>query len=168
MPRCTNHTCRVRFVYHYQRIVLFGQVANAVYGRHITVHREYAIGNDDAETLLLRLLQTAFKVGHVGVLVAIAFCFAESNAVDDGCMVKRIADNGVFVGEKWFEHTSVSVETGGIENGVFGLEVVRNGLLQLFMGILCATDKANRRHAKSPAVHHALCTFDKTRMVRQA
>ena len=114
----------------------------------------------------MRLLQTAFKVGHVGVLVAIAFCFAESNAVDDGRVVKCIADNGVFVGEKRFEHTAVGIETGGIENGVFGLEVVGYGLFQLFVGILCATDKTNRRHAESPAVHHALCTFDKARMVR--
>ena len=36
------------------------------------------------------------------------------------------------------------------------------------MYVLCAADKAYRRHTKAATVHHTLCALDKTWVVRKA
>ena len=78
-----NHACRVRLVNHYHGVVFLGEFHDFVYWSHIAVHREHAVGGDDAETLLLSLLETFLEFFHVGVGITVAFCLAQAHAVDD-------------------------------------------------------------------------------------
>ena len=141
------NTGRMTFVDHDQGIVLFGQVANLVDGRHVAIHRKDAIGHDDAEALLLRCLQLIFEVGHVGVGIAVALGLAQAHAVDDGGVVEGIADDGIFGREQGLEHTAVGIEAGGIEDGVFSPEEVGDGGFELLVQVLRAADKSHHSRA---------------------
>ncbi len=83
-------------------------------------------------------------------------------------MVEGVADDGVLFGEERLEETAVGVEAGGVEDGVFGLEVVADGFLKLLMEILGAADEAHRRHAVAATVHSLLCSLDQTAVVGKA
>ena len=124
MAGLSHHACRVALIHHNECVVFLGQVANLVHRCHVAVHREHAVGDDDAEALGLRLLQAAFQLAHVGVGIAVALRLAQAHAVDDAGMVEGIADDGILVGEEWFKHAAVGIEAGGIENGVVGVEIV--------------------------------------------
>ena len=77
-------------------------------------------------------------------------------------MVQRVGDDGVLVCEERFEHTSVGIKAGGIENGVFRLEILRDSGFQFLVAVLCATDEAYRGHTEATPVHHLLGTFNQT------
>ena len=83
-------------------------------------------------------------------------------------MVQRIADDGVVGGEQRFKHTAVGIEASGVENGVFGVEVVGDGSFKLLVNVLRAANEAHARHAVAAAVHHFLGTLDEVRVVREA
>ena len=113
-------------------------------------------------------LQASFQVGHVGIGVAIAFGFAEAYAVNDGSMVQGVRDDGVFLGEEGLEHTAIGVETSGVENGVFSLEVVGDGCFQFLVDVLRSADEAYGRHAVSAAFHNLLGGGNQPRVVGQS
>ena len=104
-----HDACRVAFVHHYERVVLVGQFRNLVHRGYVAVHGEYAVRHDDAETLCLGELELFFKVFHVCVGITITYCFAEPYAVDDGCVVERVGDDGILVREERFEYASVRI-----------------------------------------------------------
>jgi hypothetical protein len=76
-------------------------------------------------------LQAALQVGHVVVRVAPALRLAQADAVDDGGVVQRVADDHVGLAEQRLEQAAVGVEGGGVEDGVLGAEEARQALLQL-------------------------------------
>ncbi len=141
---CLAHNaCRVALVHHHQGVIFLCQVANLVHRSHIAVHREHAVGDDDAEALLLSRLELFLQVRHVGIGIAIALCLAQAHAVDDAGVVQGIADDGILVGEQRLEHTAVGIEAGGIKNGVVGMEKLADSLLQLLVDVLRAADEAH-------------------------
>ena len=156
VSRLANDSCAVALVDHDKGIVFLGQVADLIHRGDVAVHRENAVGHDDAETLCLCLLQTFLQLSHVGIGIAVALGLAQPHAVDDGGMVQRVADDGVLLGEQRLEHAAVGIEASGIENGVLGLEILADGLFQLLVDVLRATDKPHTRHAEASAVHHPL------------
>ena len=83
-------------------------------------------------------------------------------------MVEGIADDGILLREERFEHTAVSIEASSIEDGVFGLEIVADGSLELLVDVLCAADEADARHAEAALLHHLRCALDEARMVGEA
>ena len=83
----------VRVVDHHQRVVLVGQVADARQVGDDAVHGEHAVGGDEAEPGVGRLLELRFQVGHVVVLVAEALGLAEPHAVDDAGVVQFVGDD---------------------------------------------------------------------------
>ena len=163
----TQHACRVALVDHDQSVVFLGQGADFVERGGIAVHREYAVGADDAETLCLRLLETLLQVGHVGIGVTVTYGFAETHAVDDRGVVQGVGDDGVLLAEERFEDTPVGIETGGVENRVLRAEIVGNGLFELLVDVLAAADEAHRRHAVAAAVHGFFRRLDQARVVRK-
>ena len=162
------HTCRVRLVDHHHGIVFLSQVADFLHRGHVAVHREHTIGADQAETLCLSLLQAFLQFGHVGVGIAVTLGLAQAHAVDDRCVVEGIRDDGILFVENRTEKTTVGIEAGRIENGVFGVEIFRDGFLQLLVDVLGTADEAHRRHAEAALVHHVLGTFNQTAVVGQA
>ena len=167
MARLSHHASGVALVDHHQRIVFLGQVADFVYRGDVAVHREHTVGDDDAETLGLRLLQTVLQLSHIGIGIAVALSLAQPHAVDDGCMVQSIADNGIVLGKQRFKHTAVGIEARRIKNSVVSPEVTADGALQLLVDVLCAADEPHARHAEAATVHHTLRGLDDTRMVRE-
>ena len=83
-------------------------------------------------------------------------------------MVKCIAYYGILLGEQRFEQSTVGIEASCIENGVLGVEIFADGILQLLVEVLGATDEANRRHAVAVAVHCPLGCINKALGVRQS
>lgn len=83
-------------------------------------------------------------------------------------MVQGVRDDGVFLGEEGLEHTAIGVETSGVENGVFSLEVVGDGCFQLLVDVLCSADEAYGRHAVSAAFHNLLGGGNQPRVVGQS
>ena len=61
---------------HHQRIILLREVADLVHRGDVAVHREDAVGDNDAEAAGLGLLELGFEVRHVGVGVAEALSLA--------------------------------------------------------------------------------------------
>ena len=110
VTRLAHDTSRVRLVDHNQRVILLGQITDLVHRRHVAVHREHTVGCDDAEALLLRLLEALLEFGHISIGIAIAFSLAQTHAVDDGRVVQRITDDGVLVGKQSLEQTAVGIE----------------------------------------------------------
>ena len=53
---------------------------------------------------------------HVFVLIAELFCLAESNSVDDGCMVEGVRENRVLRTQKLLKQSGVGVETTNTES----------------------------------------------------
>ena len=83
-------------------------------------------------------------------------------------MVQGIADDSILIGEQRLEHTAVGIEACGIENGIFRLEILRDGLLQLLVDVLRTTDETHRRHTEATLVHHLLRSLDDALVVAQA
>ena len=162
------YACAVAFVNEYQCVVLFCEVANFVHWSNVAIHGEHAVGANDAETLGLCFLQTAFEVGHVGVGIAIAYGLAETYTIDDAGMVEGVADDSVFGSEEGFEHTAVGIKACGIENGVFGLEVVADGCFELFVHVVGAANEAYARHTEAAFVHGVFGCLDETGMIAEA
>ena len=144
MSSFANHTGRVAFVYHYKGIILFCQIAYLVYGSHIAIHREYAIGNYDSEPLCLRFFQTFFQFFHIGIGISVSFCFTQTHAVYYGCMVQRVGYDGIFFSKQGFKHSSVGIETCSIKYGVFSLEIIGDGSFELFVYVLGAAYETYR------------------------
>ena len=154
MAGCAHNACRVAFVDHNERIVFFGKVADLVHGSHVAVHGEYAVSYNDSESLCLGLLQTTLKISHVSICIAVSLGFAETYAVDDGCVVQCVRNDGIFVSQERFENTAVRIEAGRIKNGVFRMEIFADGILKLFVDVLCSADETYRCHAESTFRHH--------------
>ena len=166
--RFAQHAGRVALVHHHQRVVLLGQCADLVERCGVAVHREHAVGADDAEPLGLRLPETLLQFGHVGIGVTVAHGLAQTHAVDDRGVVECVGDDGVLLGEERLEHAAVGVEAGGVEDRVLRAEVVGDGLFQLLVDVLAAADETHGRHAEAAAVHGLLGRFDQAFVVRQS
>ena len=54
------------------------------------------------------------QVFHVGVFVAVAFRFAQADAVDDRSVVELIGDDRIFFTQQGLEQTAVGIEAGRI------------------------------------------------------
>ena len=83
-------------------------------------------------------------------------------------MVERVGDDGVLCRQKRLEHTAVRVEAGGVQDGVFGVEIVGNGFFKLFVEILRPADEADGGHAVAARLHRFLCRGDEPRAVGEA
>ena len=110
------------FIHHHEGVILLGEIADLVHRSDVAVHGEHTVGAYDAEPLGLSLLETALKIGHIRVGISVTNCLAKPYAIDDGCVIKRIGDDGVLCGEQWLEHSAVCIEAGGVKYGVFCLE----------------------------------------------
>lgn len=73
---------------------------------------------------------------HVQMLVSHARGFRESNAVNNGCMVELIGDDGVLLAKKSFENACVGIKAAGIEYGILATMKLSNFCLELFVNVL--------------------------------
>ena len=105
-------------------------------------------------------LSFASRSSHVGVLVAEARSLAEADAVDDRCVVERVGNDGVLLGEDRLEQAAVRIPTGNVEDRVFVAEELRDAILQVLVDVLRAADKAHRTHAVAVLVERLVCRGD--------
>jgi hypothetical protein len=158
----------VAVVHHDGGAVALGQVADLGQLRHVAVHREDAVGGDQAQPAALGLPQAALQVGHVRVAVAEAMGLAQADAVDDAGVVQLVAQDGVVLAQERLEQAGVGVEAGGVEDGVFLAEEAGDGGLQLLVQVLGAADEAHRGHAVAVRPEPPVGGLDHGRVAGQA
>ena len=156
---------RVRIVHHDERIVLSGEPDDPVQPGHVSVHAEDAVGCDEPDSPVARFLQPGLQVVHVSVGVAEPRRLAEPDAVDDGSVVQGVADDGVLRPENRLEEARVGVEAGGVEDGVVGLEEIRNRFLEILVQVLRPADEPHRGHAEAVVLERPRGGLDDRRVV---
>ena len=109
-------------VHHHERTELVGDVADASDVGNVAVHGEHTIGDDKNRfgAVVLCGLHLGSKIGEITGGKSVALGFTQPNAVNDGSMVERIRNYGVFWAEKRLEHASVGIKARSKENGVVG------------------------------------------------
>ena len=155
-PRGSHEAGRVRVIDHDERVVAFGELADAAQIGDEAVHGEHPVGRDQAGARPARLLQALLQLRHVAVGVTVALRLAQADAVDDARMVQRIRDHRVALVEQRLEQPAVGVEARGVQDHILGAEVARQALFQLLMARLRAADEAHRGHAVAELVQAAL------------
>lgn len=55
---------------------------------------------------------------HVILMIAIALCIAQSNTINDACVIQVIRNHSILGVKQRFEQTAVCVKTRGIQNAV--------------------------------------------------
>mmetsp|Transcript_49423 Transcript_49423/g.122833 ORF Transcript_49423/g.122833 Transcript_49423/m.122833 type:complete len:400 (+) Transcript_49423:187-1386(+) len=163
-----EEACRVALVYKHLRVVLASERADLVEWRDVAVHREGAVGRDEARARALRGDELLLQVRHVEVLVPEAFGLAQPDAVDDRRVVERIGEHGVLLRQDGLEETCVGVETGGEEDGVLCAVEGGDGVLELLVDVLRAADEAHARHAQPVRRERLLRDLDEPRVVGEA
>ena len=163
-----DHASGVAFVHHHHGVVFLGKFVNLVERANVAVHREHAVGDDEAEAAALRVLQLLLKVGHVGVGIAETLGLAEAHAVDDGSVVQSIGDDGVVGTEQRFKHTAVGIEASSVKDGVFRAEELSNLGFQLLVEVLATTDEADRSHTIATGIHAVLGGLNQFGVVGEA
>src|SRR5262249_31781917 len=111
---------------------------------HIAVHGENAIGGDQAITARFGFLQAFVELGHVGVVIAEAFGFAEANAVNDAGVIQLVRQDGVLIVEQGLEESAIGVEAGGVQNRIVLLQEASDGAFKLLVQILRAANEPDR------------------------
>ena len=120
----------VGVVDHDEGVVAVGEVADLVELREVAVHREDAVGRDQAAARAGGFHEPRLELVHVAVREPKALSLAQPDPVDDRGVVQRVGDHGVLVGEQRLEEASVRVEAGGEEDRVLGPEERREVLLE--------------------------------------
>ena len=147
--------------------IFVGQVADGRQVGVVAIHGEHRVGGDDLEARIFGSFQLRAKVLHVAIGVAETLRLAEADAVDDRCMIERVADDGVFGAKAGFEEAAVGIEARGVEDGVVGAEKVADALLELLVDVLGSADEANRGHPEAMLGERLLRRFDHSRVVGQ-
>jgi hypothetical protein len=140
----------VRVVDHDERVVALGEVADAGKRREMTVHREHAVGDDDAAPCVRRLAQPGLKVGEVTVAVTQPPGLAQADAVDEGGVVELIGDDGVLAVEERLEDAGVGVEARREQDRGLGAQEGAQCLLKLDVRCLGAADEPHAGHPEPP------------------
>ena len=102
----------VRIIDHHQRVVARRQVADLAEPCNEAIHREHAVGGDEARARALRLFEALLEFRHVVVGVAVALRLAQANAVDDARVIERVRDHRVALIEERLEQAAIGVEAG--------------------------------------------------------
>ena len=166
----TQYARSMRFVKVYQGTVFLGKLMNLVEAGYNTVHREYTVRRDEdgAGAVGLGLLQLGLKVCHIVVGVAVAGSLAQAHAVDDGGVVEGVGHDGVLLSEQSLKETTVGIEAGAEEDGVFGTQEVAETLFELPVQGLSTADETHGGHTEAPAVDSLFGGFLKLGVVGKA
>ena len=167
-PRLADKTGGVAVVDHDHRPVALGQVADGLEWRDVAIHGEDAVGSDHAQALALRLLQRIFQRAEVPVRVPVALGLAQADAVDDGGVVERVADDGVLFAEERLEEAAVGVEARRVEDGVFRAEKFADLAFELLVRVLGAANEAHAGEAEAVFVEGAAGGVEDARVGAQA
>ena len=167
-PSRADEAGRVRVVDHQQRVVFLLECDDLVELGDEAVHREHAIGRDQACALVLRFGQMLFELGHIAVRVTSALGLAQADAVDDRRVVERIGNHYILVAENRFEQAAVGVKATRVEDRVFATEERRDGPLEFLVQVLGAADEAHRGEPETVRVERLFRDGDDVRMVGEA
>src|SRR6185437_3679600 len=94
--------------------------------------------------------------------------FAQADAVDDTGVIERVRDHRIALVEQRLEQTPIGVETGRVQDRVFGAQEARKPVLELLVNTLCAANEAHGSHAVAEAVDPPVRRLSQRRMIGQA
>ena len=66
-------------------------------GSNIAVHTKHTIRHNQSTSAALRFLEYALQIFQIQVLIPVALRFTQANSVDNGRVVQRVRDDGVFL-----------------------------------------------------------------------
>ena len=116
-----QHALAVGVVHVEHGPVLLGQLRYLVQRRHVPVHGEHAVGDDEdaaiGRSLPLRLLELQGQVVHVAVLVDGPFGGGQAHAVDYAAMVQLVGDYEVALAHQLRYQSGVGGEAGLVHQG---------------------------------------------------
>ena len=156
---------RVRIVDHDERVVLLREIADALEVCDVAVHGEDAVGRDQLDAAVLRLLELRLEVFHVVVVIAQALCLAQTHTVDDRRVVQLVGDDRVLRSEQGLKETAVRIEAGRIEDRVLHARELRDARFELLVDALRAADEADGGKTEAPLVVARLCGGDQLGVV---
>ena len=84
------------FIDHHNSIIFISEVTYFVQLGYGAIHAERTIRNNYSAAKIGCFLQLIFQIFHAVVLIPEALRFAQTHAVYDACMIKRITDDGIF------------------------------------------------------------------------
>src|ERR1019366_977993 len=97
-----------------------------------------------------------------------ALRLAEANAVDDGRVVQRVADDDVALVEQRLEEAPVRVEARRVEDRIFHAEEPSEPGFEPLVGVLRPADEPHTREAVAVLVERRTRRLDDARMRAQA
>ena len=157
----------VRIIDHNHRVVLLGKVADRFEWGEVAVHREHAVGDDEATAGILRGNQLRLKVGHVAVLVAVAGGLGETNAVDDRGVVELVRNYGILGSKQHLKDAAIGIEARGEQDGRLHAQQGRKPVLEFHVLGLRAANEPHTCHAEAPIVEGVLGGGNQARVVGQ-
>ena len=89
----TKDTNTVGFVNHNRAVVLMLQLNNLRQFGQVALHREYAIDNNQLDSLVRQLLQHALQISHIVVLIVQLTSKRQTATVHNTCVITIVADD---------------------------------------------------------------------------
>ena len=145
------------------------QVADFIQLRNGSVHAERSVCYNNPAPATRTFLEFCLQVlPYYYVRNGKRWALHKRTPSNNRSMVKRIADNSVLLIKKRFKYTAIGIKSSGIQNGIFRAQETGYFLFQLFVYILCATDKAHTAHAISMRVNSFVRSFNYFGMGRKS
>ncbi len=111
--------------------------------------------------------QLRFQVRHVIVPVAKSLSLTQTDAIDDAGMIELIRNDGILICQQSFEESTIRIETGAVQDCVFGSEEFAELCFQMTMDGLSPADETHGCHPIAPAIEPLMSSFQDSPMIRQ-
>jgi hypothetical protein len=99
---------------------------------------------------------------------AVAPGFGQAHTIDDRGVIERVGNHRIFGAEQGFENAAIGVKTRAEQDRVVLFEVTGDGLFELLVQLVRATDEANRGHSRAVFFQRPDARFDHFGVISEA
>ena len=128
---------------HRQRVMFTGEFTDRAEVGDRTVHREHAIGHDQAIIAVLGGIELCLQVTHIVVLIAKSLRFGQPHAINDAGVIQGVRNDRILFPENSLEEPAIGVKTGRIKDGVLCTQILTDTMLKLLVERLGSTYEAH-------------------------
>ena len=152
-PAVAQHALAVGVIHHREHPVLFRDLVDFIQRRDVAVHREDAVGDDEAAPVLRQvLLDFRFQVGGIAVLVDDDLGAAQARAVDDAGVVEAVGEDDILAPDQWGEGGLVGDEAALDVERILDIFEFCDGPFEFLVDGERSGDGAHRRRPGTEAV----------------